>query len=656
MNRPASHRPRGRRWRPCRLGVLVGGEVIADVAVARSPSIDTPGHIVDIPGTLGGHRTPLPCKHFSLGTVLLRAVLARKSAVVEPLQRIVLPQRGPDHRFTLVVGAAIRPTSITTIPMTHEHDDRQRPEERPGGRPVSASSLTATTFAGRPTSAGPGPARSSRRGRWPTPARRAGGAELPAGGRTPAHRSPARSAPQPGCRSVRPPSHRSRPRVDDLGGRRRDHDGVDRQPQRSARACSSNSESRCDRSVISPVSAGRGRRRRSTPRRRAPAVRPPNTPRPPSELTIRAAIDRAASSGGRATSAGAARSPARCRPRRAGARSARRTCTAGPVGAAGAHGQQRDLVVDLDDRLGHHPVGRAGRRDGPLPRRLDIVGPQQHRLPVARCAGTSGLTTSGNPAWSATAASSVDRTGEPERRRRQAQFVGGQPTQALAIQAQPRAARRRNHFDRPVSAAASASAATRPVAARPRSRGAPGRSTRPGRPGRSSAITATRSRDPVSQRASACQRRRATTQHPAAGRPVDELTAQFAGPSSIDPVSVSRHSLPDLSDPTIAPSPALAGLHRRITGWPVCRKWSVACWCGLESQHPTCPHARHIRRCAQVVSPVSVHSWQRPGSAAPVRRRRPPQVLEDAATGSSWAAGRVLLRMLSRTCCAWCQG
>ena len=35
----------------------------------------------------------------------------------------------------------------------------------------------------------------------------------------------------------------------------------------------------------------------------------------------------------------------------------------------------------------------------------------------------------------------------------------------------------------------------------------------------------------------------------------------------------------------------------------------MACWCGLESQQPTCPQVRHIRRCAQVSSPCSVHSW-----------------------------------------------
>src|SRR6516164_229310 len=33
----------------------------------------------------------------------------------------------------------------------------------------------------------------------------------------------------------------------------------------------------------------------------------------------------------------------------------------------------------------------------------------------------------------------------------------------------------------------------------------------------------------------------------------------------------------------------------------------------LESQQPTCPQLKHIRRWAQVDSPSSAHSWHRPG-------------------------------------------
>lgn len=53
-----------------------------------------------------------------------------------------------------------------------------------------------------------------------------------------------------------------------------------------------------------------------------------------------------------------------------------------------------------------------------------------------------------------------------------------------------------------------------------------------------------------------------------------------------------------------------------MTGCPVCAKCAVACRCGLESQHPTCPQVRHIRRCAQFCSPSAAHSSQRPGVLA----------------------------------------
>ena len=56
----------------------------------------------------------------------------------------------------------------------------------------------------------------------------------------------------------------------------------------------------------------------------------------------------------------------------------------GPRRSRGADGQQRDLEVDVDDRLGHHPVVRdAARGHGAVPGRLDVVGAQQHRLAVA---------------------------------------------------------------------------------------------------------------------------------------------------------------------------------------------------------------------------------------------------------------------------------
>ena len=57
----------------------------------------------------------------------------------------------------------------------------------------------------------------------------------------------------------------------------------------------------------------------------------------------------------------------------------------GPGRAGGADGDQGDLAVDLDDRLGEHPVVRdtaCGHRA--LPGRLDVVDAQQHRLALAR--------------------------------------------------------------------------------------------------------------------------------------------------------------------------------------------------------------------------------------------------------------------------------
>ena len=46
------------------------------------------------------------------------------------------------------------------------------------------------------------------------------------------------------------------------------------------------------------------------------------------------------------------------------------------------------------------------------------------------------------------------------------------------------------------------------------------------------------------------------------------------------------------------------GSAERITGWPVLSKWAVACARGEESQQPTWPQVRHMRRCTQVVHPL----------------------------------------------------
>src|SRR5262245_5563759 len=44
-------------------------------------------------------------------------------------------------------------------------------------------------------------------------------------------------------------------------------------------------------------------------------------------------------------------------------------------------------------------------------------------------------------------------------------------------------------------------------------------------------------------------------------------------------------------------------------GWPAVRQCSVACCDGGVSQHPTCPHSAHCRRCTHQ-PPVASHSTQ----------------------------------------------
>ncbi len=119
----------------------------------------------------------------------------------------------------------------------------------------------------------------------------------------------------------------------------------------------------------------------------------------------------------------------------------------GPGRPGGPDRDQGDLVVDLDDRLGEHPVVRhPARGHRALPGRLDIVDAQQHRLALTghprdrldhqREAGVLGHR-----------GQLLDRTGEPERRGRQAELVGGQPPHALPVLAHPHAAGSRIHLE-----------------------------------------------------------------------------------------------------------------------------------------------------------------------------------------------------------------
>ena len=86
-----------------------------------------------------------------------------------------------------------------------------------------------------------------------------------------------------------------------------------------------------------------------------------------------------------------------------------------------------------------------------------------------------------------------------------------------------------------------------------------------------------------------------------------------------------------------------------MTGWPVSRKCSLACWRGLESQQPTWPQVRHIRRCAQVFSPSSAQPWHCPGvrgSRSSVAVKRCSQVFGAADAFAS--RPRDLFSMLSK--------
>ena len=56
------------------------------------------------------------------------------------------------------------------------------------------------------------------------------------------------------------------------------------------------------------------------------------------------------------------------------------------------------------------------------------------------------------------------------------------------------------------------------------------------------------------------------------------------------------------------PQPS-GGSYPSITGWPLDLKCFVACRRGESSQHPTCPHVRHSRRCTQA-TPSLRHSSQ----------------------------------------------
>ena len=188
----------------------------------------------------------------------------------------------------------------------------------------------------------------------------------------------------------------------------------------------------------------------------------PNTPRPPSALTIRAAIDLRAP----ARRAHVLRLPGlqhitMSSPWPIGAQKS----SVGPAGP-GAHREQGDAEVDLDHRLGQHPAVGRPVTGGTARCQADSRSsrPQDHRLPFAGRPRPPASPAAGKPAWCGHRLQLVDRSGEPERRGRQAELVGGQPAQSLPVGGEPGAARRWAPPRRiPASAAAIKASAARPT-------------------------------------------------------------------------------------------------------------------------------------------------------------------------------------------------
>ena len=126
--------------------------------------------------------------------------------------------------------------------------------------------------------------------------------------------------------------------------------------------------------------------------------------------------------------------------------------------AAVTHGEQRDLVVEVDEAFDDHAAAaRAAALLRVLPRVLDVrlrahdalslARRAHHRLHDARHAELAdGVAILGH------------RVREAIRRGLQSQLLGGQPPDAFAIHRQPRGARGRNHGEALRSPAPAASA------------------------------------------------------------------------------------------------------------------------------------------------------------------------------------------------------
>ena len=464
--------------------------------------------------------------------------------------------------------------------------------------------------AGRPTPGAPGPAPAPRRVRWPARPAMPSTSHTSLSG-TPALRRAREPAPAIGARRAEPPRRRARSMM------------VSSVSPRMALACSSNCESRCDRSVTRPASSGPGRRRGEVDLVAAHQQL---------DGEHAAAAERVDDAGGDrpgGVERGQATSRAAATPPAAAVGLTRwpigsQKCTADPDGPAvrtvsNVTSSSTSTTVSAITRCAAVPPTAVAA----LPGRLDVVGPQQHRPPV-------GL-------------GARDRR-DHQREARRARPPRRVPRPSPRTRTAPWAGRVRR---RPAVRSPSRSRVSRAA------RGLGNTST----PSRSAAAISTSADTSLdvgddvtrlrARRAARSPPRRrrtrssATTTAPSRSNASGELATARLPPSSITRGAVRRcravgRFTSSRSPPCQTVSPA-GGRHSTTAssrparpnaspGWPVWWKCAVACWCGLESQQPTCPQVRHIRRCAQVSLAVLRRiPGSDPGSAVPARRllRRP---------------------------------
>ena len=116
----------------------------------------------------------------------------------------------------------------------------------------------------------------------------------------------------------------------------------------------------------------------------------------------------------------------------------------------GAHGQQGDLVVEIDETFDDDPSTLdATAGDGVVPGPVDLVRPAHHTLTLAR-RRHHRFDHTREPDPVGRGADLVGRIGERVRRRRKTQPLVGQPTDALAVHRQGRGTRGGDHLGQTV--------------------------------------------------------------------------------------------------------------------------------------------------------------------------------------------------------------